>query len=259
MFKYIGGVEKMSASLSFSSDEAKCIGRLKPMDKFVGMQLRKERRKRRMTLVDASKSLGVSYQQLQKYEQARSRVTVSTLCQLSELYEFRIENFFEEIKREVDLFDRRQGRTRNFNEDARACVLVVESNPADEAITRDALRCSGDLNVLCVHDGCQALDVLKYKTLCPSFPKPNVVFLDVYIPKKDGVSVLKELKRDESTKDIPVVIVTDNVSSELATKMYKLGASGYILKTPDRSVFNERVLDCIRYWTKAVVSPQVRL
>lgn len=245
----------MDSTLSCNNEDAKSTGKVKPLDRFVGKQLRKERRKRRMTLVDASKVLGVSYQQLQKYEQARSRVAVSTLCQLSELYEFRIESFFEEIQKEADLYN----KNGTFNKDPRASVLVVESNPADEIVTREALRCAGDLNILCVHDGCQALDVLKYRTLCPEFSKPNVVFLDIYIPKKDGIEVLRELKRDESTKDIPIVVVTDNISSELASKMYKLGAAGYIVKTADRNSFNEHVQNCIRYWTKTVITPNIRM
>ena len=263
-FTIRGGVDKEEEELMSGNygqlPDGDSASRLKPVDKFIGMQLRRERKKRRMSLADASEFLGVSYQQLQKYEQARSRVAVSTLCKLSELYEFGMSRFFEEVEREVNLFEKKREGGNGVVEDARTSVLVVESNPADEILIQDALRCACDfLNVLCVHDGCQVLDVLKYKTLCPDFPKPAVVFLDMYIPKMDGVAVLKELKRDESTKGIPVVVLSDNVSSDLATKMYKLGAAGYIAKTTDRSSFNEIVSNCIKYWTKTVVVPKTRL
>ncbi len=230
--------------------------RLKPVDEFVGMQLRKERRKRHMSLVDVSASLGVSYQQLQKYERAQSRVAVSTLYRLAELYEFKMEHFFEAISQEVALRNRDGAPLGDVGEDSQIGVLVAEANPADEKMTRSALSNIDKLDVLCVHDGCQILDVLKYKTLCPHFPKPSIVFLDIYIPKRDGISVLKELKREENTKDIPVIVTTDNISDELVSRAYKLGAAGYILKTPDYNAFKESIVNCVKYWTETVIVPK---
>ena len=232
------------------------VSRLKPIDKFIGMQLRKERKKRKMSLTDVSENLGISYQQLQKYEQAKSRVAVSTLYTLAELYGLEMSNFFLAVGNELSAYD---GRSRVVcGTEMRAInILVAEPDPADEALIRYAMEDIDSLNVLFVHDGVQSLEVLKYKTLCPNFPKPNVVFIDPFIAKRDGLSVLKELKRDDRTKEIPVVMLTNVIDSGLVERAYKFGVSGYILKTHNQAVFKESITNCINYWTKTVVAPVV--
>ena len=234
-------------------------GKTGSIDKFIGFQLRKHRQKRNMTLHDVSNTLGISYQQIQKYEQAVSRVSASTLYRLTKLYEIDIGNFFEEVGTEASLYRKRQSKLAGaFRKEAGLNMLIVEPNPEDEQIIRSILKEVENLNVLCVHDGIQALNVLKYKTLCPDFPKPNLVFLDIYIPKRDGMSVLKELKREDSTKDIPIIIITNNISPELTAKAYKLGAAGYIVKSSESDTLKNNVLSCIKYWTETVVAPSQR-
>ena len=83
----------------------------------------------------------------------------------------------------------------------------------------------------------------------------DIIFLDIFIPKRDGMSVLREIKRDKDIQDIPVIILTNNISQELMSKAYKLGASGYICKSFDFASFKENITDCIKYWTKAVTLP----
>ena len=238
----------------YALDDNVKVSRLKPIDKFIGMQLRKERKKRKMSLTDVSENLGISYQQLQKYEQAKSRVAVSTLYALAELYGLEMSNFFFAVGNELSAHDGRRSvvcgtEMRDIN------VLVAEPDPADEALIRNAMEDIDSLNVLFVHDGVQSLEVLKYKTLCPNFPKPNVVFIDPFIAKRDGLSVLKELKRDERTKEIPVVMLTNVIDPGLIERAYKFGGSGYILKTHNHEVFKESITNCIKYWTKTVVAP----
>ena len=231
-------------------------GKVGPIDRFIGFQLRKHRQKRNMTLHDVSDALGISYQQVQKYEQAISRVSASTLYKLTKLYEIDIGNFFEEVDSEASLYRKRQNKLAGaFRKNAGISVLIVEPDPEDEQIVRNILNEIPNLNILCVHDGIQALNVLKYKTLCSDFPKPNLVFLDIYIPKRDGISVLKELKREESTRDIPIVIITNNISAELQAKAYKFGAQGYIIKSPEMDSFKNKILYCVKYWTEIVVAP----
>ncbi len=234
-------------------------GKIGPVDRFIGNQLRKQRQRRNMTLNDVSNIIGISYQQIQKYEQALSRVAASTLYRLTKLYEIDIGNFFEEVGSEASLYRERQSKLAGaFRKESGLNILIVEANPEDELITRNALKDIANLNILCVHDGIQALNVLKYKTLCQEFPKPDLVFLDIYIPKRDGLSVLKELKREESTQDIPIVIITNSINPEMATKAYKFGAAGYVVKSTDTEAFKENILECIKYWTQTVVIPNHR-
>jgi CheY-like chemotaxis protein len=136
-------------------------------------------------------------------------------------------------------------------------LLLVEDNPGDETITRKALNSFGNLNILCVHDGDQILEVLRYKTLCPDFPRPDLIFLDIYIPRRDGITVLKEIKRDREIQDIPVIILTNNTRTDLMAEAYKSGAAGYICKSFDFTTFRDNLTDCIKYWSSAVVLPSV--
>ena len=209
-----------------------------------------------MTLVTVSNKLGISYQQVQKYEQATTKISASTLFRLAELYEVGVEKFFEGVRSKRPFVSTALG-SGDPGEDKsdEVCILLVEDNPGDEAVTRHALREFKNLNVLCVHDGLQALDVLKYKRLCSNFPRPCVVLSDIFIPKRDGLSLLRELKRDRQTQGIPVVFVTDNISQDLITQAYQAGASGYICKSFNFDEFKANIFDCIRYWTMAVSLP----
>lgn len=230
--------------------------KIKNLDRFVGGQLRRERKRRNMTLHETADAMGISYQQIQKYEHGISRVSAATLYRLTEIYKIDIGNFFKEIIFEASLF-RQKGM--NIPEGGVAAIginlILAEANPVDELITRNALKEIENLNLLCLHDGMQILDVLKYKTLCTDFPKPHLILLDINTPKRDGISVLKELKQDDKTRDIPVVIITNNANPELTNKAYKHGAVGYILKSPIFSTFKENILNCVQYLTKTVIVP----
>jgi CheY-like chemotaxis protein/plasmid maintenance system antidote protein VapI len=228
------------------------------IEKVIGKNLREKRLKRGFTLTEVASELGFSYQQIQKYEQAVSKISAGVLYRLSVLYGVGIEKFFDGLNglnisasgATVSIFEN-SGENRIIN------LLLVEDNPGDETITRKALNSFGNLNILCVHDGGQTMEVLRYKTLCPDFPRPDLIFLDIYIPRRDGIAVLKEIKRDREIQDIPVIILTNNTRPDLMAEAYKNGASGYICKSFDFITFRENLTDCIKYWSSAVVLPSV--
>ncbi|MDR1475925.1 MAG: response regulator [Holosporales bacterium] len=225
------------------------------IEKIIGRHLREKRLKRGFTLAEVASKIGISYQQIQKYEQAISKISAGALYRLSSLYGVGIEKFFEGLGgtsvsttgESINIFGHTGKKVIN--------LLLVEDNPGDETITRKALNAFGDLNILCVHDGGQTMEVLRYKTLCPDFPRPDLIFLDIYIPRRDGIAVLKEIKRDREIQDIPVVILTNNTRTDLMAEAYKNGASGYICKSFDFITFRENLTDCIKYWSSAVVLP----
>ena len=217
---------------------------------FIGKKLKEQRIKRKLTLMEVSAELGISYQQIQKYETASSQISAQLLFRLSKLYCVPIEYMFSGYKTK-ECFS-----TAVFYESQRIFnILIVEDNPGDEVITKHALRDIRNLNVFCVHDGIQVMDVLRYKKLCLDFPDPDLIFLDVYLPKCNGVSILKEIKRDRQFNKTPIVMLTNNVDSEIMMSAYKNGASGYICKTFDFDVFKERLVNCVNYWFKSIILP----
>lgn len=224
------------------------------IEEYLGKQLREKRQKRGFTLSVVASQIGISYQQVQKYEQAQSKVSASILYKFAKLYGVSIDKFFEGLP-VSSLPSQNKSNIMSVAQREILNILMVEDNPGDEAIARRALSSFNNLNILCVHDGVQIMEVLRYKTLCADFPRPDLIFLDICIPRRDGLSVLKEIKRDGEIQDIPIVVLTNNVSSEIMTSAYKNGASGYICKSFDFATFKENMINCVKYWAKAVVLP----
>ena len=234
----------------------KCIAISSKIEECLGRNLREKRKKLKFTLIDVAKKIGISYQQMQKYEQMQSKISASTLYRIARLYGVSIDQFFAGLTIEDELKD--DSAVKLITETTTRTtinLILVEDNPGDEAIARQALGDLDGVNMLCVHDGVQALEVLRYKTLCTDFPKPDLILLDVGIPKKDGLSLLKDIKRDRNLQNIQVVMLTNNINYDIMMEAYKNGASGYICKSFDYNTFKAKLCDCVQYWKTAVVLP----
>ena len=131
-------------------------------------------------------------------------------------------------------------------------ILLVEDNPHDAEMTMRALKKSNFLNtVLWVEDGVQALDFIRcageYKTRDAS-RQPKLILLDIKMPRLDGLEVLRELKGDERTRAIPVVVMTSSNEDRDLLESYRLGANGYVTKPVQYASFLEAVERIGLYW-----------
>ncbi len=131
-------------------------------------------------------------------------------------------------------------------------ILLVEDNPDDEALTLRALKKNNILNeVIVARDGIEALDYLfgtgKYAGRDLS-NMPQVILLDLKLPKIDGLEVLRRIRADERTKLLPVVILTSSKEDRDLINGYKLGANSYIRKPVDFDQFRETVKQLKLYW-----------
>lgn len=138
------------------------------------------------------------------------------------------------------------------DERARGVILLVEDNPRDEELTLRALRKSNVLNEIVVaRDGVEALDYLfgrgKYADHHPGV-LPQVILLDLKLPKMDGLEVLAEIRKNQSTKMVPVVILTSSVEEQDLVTGYDLGVNSYIRKPVDFNQFTEAVRHLGMYW-----------
>ncbi len=132
-------------------------------------------------------------------------------------------------------------------------VLLVEDNPADEKLTLKALEKNRIVNnVFVVRDGAQALDYIFHKGKYENIEKKNnslkLILLDLKLPKVDGIEVLKQIKSDEKTKMIPVVVLTSSHEESDIVKSYKYGVNSYIVKPIDFEQFIEAVSNLGLYW-----------
>ena len=131
-------------------------------------------------------------------------------------------------------------------------ILLVEDNPRDEELTLRALRKSNVLNpVVIAHDGVEALDYLFARgTYADRDPAaiPQVVLLDLKLPKVDGLEVLRAMRAAPATRLLPVVVLTSSVEEQDLIRSYALGANSYVRKPVDFVEFIEAVRQLGLYW-----------
>lgn len=114
-------------------------------------------------------------------------------------------------------------------------VLLVEDDPGDELMTREAFEDNKIGNTLhVVRDGEEALDFLYRRGEYESAPRPDLILLDLNLPKYDGRQVLEQVKSDTDLTDIPVVVLTTSAAEEDILRSYKLHANAYVTKPADR-------------------------
>jgi two-component system, response regulator len=131
-------------------------------------------------------------------------------------------------------------------------ILLVEDNPDDEALTLRALKKNNIGNtVAIVRDGAEALDFLFCQGAYANRDqrdRPQVILLDLKLPKVDGLEVLRRLRADERTQLLPVVILTSSKEEQDIIKGYSLGANSYVRKPVDFDQFAESVRQLGLYW-----------
>ncbi|MDB4961095.1 MAG: CheY chemotaxis protein or a CheY-like [Myxococcales bacterium] len=131
-------------------------------------------------------------------------------------------------------------------------ILLVEDNENDEELTLRALKKSNILNrVIVARDGAEALDYLfcrgSYATR-PAAELPQIVLLDLKLPKVDGLEVLRAIRSDDRTKLLPVVVLTSSIEEQDVIRSYGLGANSYVRKPVDFVQFVEAVRQLGLYW-----------
>jgi two-component system response regulator len=135
---------------------------------------------------------------------------------------------------------------------AERMMLLVEDNPDDEALTLRALRKNNIANqVIVARDGVEALDYLHGTG--PHLGRdtrlqPQVMFLDLNLPRIDGLEVLRRVRAHEATKHLPTVVLTSSKQDEDVIRSYSLGANGYVRKPVDFGEFLEAVKSLGLFW-----------
>lgn len=130
-------------------------------------------------------------------------------------------------------------------------ILLVEDNPSDEALTLRALRRNNIGNhIVVVRDGAAALDYLlaRRNEAADARALPQLILLDLNLPKIDGLEVLRRIRSDERTRLLPVVILTSSGEERDIVGSYGLGANGYVRKPVDFVQFTEAVRQLGLYW-----------
>jgi two-component system, chemotaxis family, response regulator Rcp1 len=135
-------------------------------------------------------------------------------------------------------------------------VLLVEDNPGDVRLTREALK-EGKLrvNLHVAPDGVEALAFLRRQGRYVDAIRPDLILLDLNLPKKDGREVLQEIKRDDALRTIPVVILTSSQAEQDIARAYDLHANCYVTKPVDLDQFINVVRSIEDFWFALVKLP----
>ncbi|HEV7392921.1 MAG TPA: response regulator [Burkholderiales bacterium] len=138
-------------------------------------------------------------------------------------------------------------------------ILLVEDNLGDVRLTKEALK-EGKVynNLHWAKDGVEALEFLRREGAHKDAPRPDIILLDLNLPKKDGREVLSVIKNDQQLKHIPVVVLTTSKAEEDVLRSYELHANCYVTKPVDLDKFIVVVQSIDRFWLTVVTLPPVK-
>jgi two-component system, chemotaxis family, response regulator Rcp1 len=135
-------------------------------------------------------------------------------------------------------------------------ILLVEDSPSDTELTLEALKDFKVRNhVSVVEDGVQALEFLRRQGSYAEVPRPDLIMLDLNLPRKDGREVLAAIKGDDSLKPIPIVVLTTSRADQDILRAYQLNANCYINKPVDFNQFLEVIRSIESFWLYVVTLP----
>lgn len=135
-------------------------------------------------------------------------------------------------------------------------ILLVEDNPGDARLATEALKESKLKNQIYIaRDGIEAMDFLRQKNQFSTAPRPDLILLDLNLPRMDGRQVLAEIKSDDELKRIPVVILTISKDEEDVLRSYNLHANCFITKPIDLEQFMKVVRSIEDFWLTIVKLP----
>jgi two-component system response regulator len=136
-------------------------------------------------------------------------------------------------------------------------ILLVEDSPGDVRLTREALKdAKMHINLHVASDGIEAMAFLNREVEYANVPRPDLILLDLNLPRKDGRQVLEEIKANPALMTIPIVILTTSASEEDVLRSYRLHANSYISKPVDLDGFLKVIKSIDNFWLSIVKLPR---
>jgi two-component system, chemotaxis family, response regulator Rcp1 len=136
-------------------------------------------------------------------------------------------------------------------------ILLVEDNPDDIDLTIEAFKeSSSESHLHVVEDGVQALEFLRRRGVHAEAPRPDLILLDLNLPRKSGHEVLQEIKSDPDLRQIPVVVLTTSAADNDVLRSYELSANCFITKPVDLDAFLSVVRVVDRFWRDIATLPR---
>ena len=132
-------------------------------------------------------------------------------------------------------------------------ILMVEDSPTDVMLTREALQyAKARVNLMVVEDGVEAMKFLRREDAYSSMLRPDMILLDLNLPRKNGLEALKEIKSDDMLKNIPIAIFTTSNAETDVSEAYAHHANCFITKPVDFEAFDEVIRSIQSFWLSVV-------
>mgnify|MGYP002784433501 FL=1 len=230
-----------------------------PVDVFVGERLKQLRNKLKLSQTKLGEMVGISFQQIQKYEKGQNRIPASKLFEFSEVLNAPITYFYDGIDIDDDQLDITIDVSRiKFSRTTPLKILLLENDPSDAIRTRKAIEQSKQkTEVYILHDGIKAKQFLQNKKGMNRFGRPDIILSEMKLGKIDGIELLKDLRRDKDLKDIPYIFLTSSISGVDMIKCYKFGATSFVGKSIDDKEFQGNIEKIVEYWSSVVILPSM--
>lgn len=214
------------------------------IEKRFGIAVQNCRKRLRISQEELAERAGLRRTYLSDIERGARNISLKSVEKIADALGISIWNLFAELNDKPG--------TEPLTTDAMVDILLVEDNPNDEALTLHALKDGNISNrIYVVHDGAAALDFLfATGTFAHRRPTdhPQIILLDLNLPKIDGLEVLRRIKADPRTQSIPVVMLTGSKETRDIATSKQLGAETYIVKPVDMENFSAVTLQLSLQW-----------
>lgn len=223
---------------------------------FIGQRIKERRKLLNLNQSELAEMMGFSYQQMQKYETGASHVSAGKLLLFAKILNVPPSYFYEGINLEESIGKRLDNHIIQSTRTEPLRMLLVEDNPADVILFRKALgACSEQADVHVIHDSETVMDFLQNHEIRFGRKSPDIIVLDLSLPKLSGMDLLKSIKKHPKTLELPVVILTNSINMKDMTESYRKGAAGFIQKSVDLEDYTESLNIVVKYWSKIVALP----
>lgn len=222
----------------------------------IGQRIRERRKLLKLSQSELAEMMGFSYQQMQKYETGSSHVSASKLLLFAKILNVPPNYFYDGINLEKPIGKRLDSHLIQKTRTEPLHILLIEDNPGDVILFKKSLdRCPEPTKVNVIYDSETVMDVLYNYDIRHGRKSPDIIVLDLSLPRISGMELLKSIKKHPKTLELPVIILTHSVNVKDMVESYREGAAGFIQKCVDISEYEESVAVTVKYWSKTVVLP----
>lgn len=223
---------------------------------YIGQRIRERRKLLHLNQSQLAKLMGLSYQQIQKYESGASHVSIRKLLFFAKILNVPPNYFYEGIDVDEHIGKRIETNIIQKIRTVPLRILLVEDNSADVILFKKSLHsCSELAEVHVIHDPETVMDFLLHHESKFGQKSPDILVIDLSMPKLNGLDLLKTIKKHPKTMELPVIILTNSINIKDMMESYKHGAAGFIQKSVDLNEYMESLDVMVKYWSKIVALP----